>query len=179
MLLIAFDSIFRSVRLARSPASAESADRGSRLRPSRRRRSPGPSVGRVNVPGGVTKGRRKLDYASIRSLGTGTLDQNQPEHLQNAPHTPPSHPKQHRTPRETSKTPSKRPVVSPGRLPTVGTRLGSQQPASSSQQPARCIKFEPQVQIRSRWPTDGPPPFRVIYTEGSNTKCTKHHRSGV
>ena len=26
-----------------------------------------------------------------------------------------------------------------------------------------------------RWPTDGPPPFRVIYTQGSNTKCMKCH----
>ena len=26
-----------------------------------------------------------------------------------------------------------------------------------------------------RWPTDGPPPFRVIDTQGSNTKCMKCH----
>ena len=35
--------------------------------------------------------------------------------------------------------------------------------------------FDP---MAHRWPIDGPPPFRVIYTPGSNTKCTKQHISG-
>ena len=33
----------------------------------------------------------------------------------------------------------------------------------------------PGSQIWTRWPTDGPPPFRVIYTPASDTKCIKLH----
>ena len=79
MFLIAFDSIFGSVRLARSPASADPADARPGAAPPPRR----VWVEAVSLYlGRSQKGRGKLDFASIRSLGTGTLDQNQPEHLQ-------------------------------------------------------------------------------------------------
>ena len=173
MFLIAFDSIFGSVRLARSPASADPADARPGAAPPPRR----VWVEAVSLYlGRSQKGRGKLDFAS------------QPWHWNVGPEptgTPPNYPKHQAEHLQTTRNSTEHRGIPPKHFQSASGHWhgGAPQTAADRSSPLHTIRAtirhnrsrsDPHVQIRSSTFRR----FLLTYTRGSITNVTKPHKFG-